>query len=243
MKQPLRDPYGGRDPREIAAYTTVEAAHYLRIPENTLRAWCFGRSSASRHGNARRIPSVIKVADPARHLLSFVNLLEMHVLDAIRRRHQVELKRIRSAIRYLEDHFSLAHPLVDEAMETDGTDLFISNYGSLINASRHGQMAMREMLKAHLERIDRDQHGLAIRLYPFTRKRDLEGAAPDPKLVSIDPRLAFGRPVLSGSRIPTIEIAERYKAGDSIFDLAEDYGREPFEIEEAIRCELHVDAA
>lgn len=243
MKRRSGDPYAGRDPREIPAYTTGEAAHYLRIPENTLRAWCFGRSSAATRGESRRIPPIIKVADPARHQLSFINLLEMHVLDAIRRRHQVELKRIRSAIRYLEDHFSSAHPLVDEVMETDGTDLFISKYGGLINVSQHGQLAMREMLRAHLERIDRDAHGLAIRLYPFTRKRDSDGGAPDPKLISIDPRFAFGRPVLAGSRIPTVEIAERYKAGDSIADLVADYGREPFEIEEAIRCELHVDAA
>jgi hypothetical protein len=29
------DPYQGRDPREIPAYSTFEAARYLRIPEST----------------------------------------------------------------------------------------------------------------------------------------------------------------------------------------------------------------
>ena len=58
----------------------------------------------------------------------------------------------------------------------------------------------------------------------------------------IDPGVAFGRPVLAGTSIPTIAIAERFKAGESEAELALDYGREESEIEEAIRCELAVAA-
>jgi uncharacterized protein (DUF433 family) len=36
----------------------------------------------------------------------------------------------------------------------------------------------------------------------------------------------------------TAVIADRYKAGESIADLAEDYGEDPLNIEEAVRCEL-----
>jgi uncharacterized protein (DUF433 family) len=59
----------------------------------------------------------------------------------------------------------------------------------------------------------------------------------------IDPRIAFGRPVLVGTGIPTAVVAERYKAGESVDDLAGDYGRDRLEIEEALRCELDVAAA
>ena len=76
--------------------------------------------------------------------------------------------------------------------------------------------------------------GFALRLYPFTRKRQLE----EPKVVVIDPFVSFGRPVLAGTGIPTAVIADRYKAGESIDQLADDYGRQRGEIEEAIRCEL-----
>ena len=74
---------------------------------------------------------------------------------------------------------------------------------------------------------------------PFTRKRTLD----EPKVIVIDPRLSFGRPVLAGTCIPTAIIAERYKAGESVDDLADDYGRKRLEIEEAIRCELAERAA
>ncbi|MFQ5925967.1 MAG: DUF433 domain-containing protein [Terriglobia bacterium] len=92
---------------------------------------------------------------------------------------------------------------------------------------------------AHLRRIERDPAGFAVRLFPFTRKRELE----EPKVVVIDPYVSFGRPVLVGTGIATAVIAERYKAGESIDDLTDDYGRQRLEIEEAIRCELQLEAA
>ena len=67
--------------------------------------------------------------------------------------------------------------------------------------------------------------------------------AGEPRLVVIDPLVSFGRPVLAGTGIPTAIIAERYKAGESIDELANDYGRQRYEIEESIRCELEVEAA
>ena len=61
--------------------------------------------------------------------------------------------------------------------------------------------------------------------------------------VVIDPYVSFGRPVLVGTGIPTAVIAARYKAGESVDDLADDYGRSREEIEEAIRCERFREAA
>ena len=54
----------------------------------------------------------------------------------------------------------------------------------------------------------------------------------------VDPESQFARPVLAGTGIPTLVIADRYKAGESIADLARDYDRPPEQIEEAICCEL-----
>jgi uncharacterized protein (DUF433 family) len=86
--------------------------------------------------------------------------------------------------------------------------------------------------------------GRVWRLYPFTRKRaDRQSLLAEPKLVMIDPEIQFGRPVLTGSGIPTLVIADRYKAGESIADLARDYHRPEEQIEEAIRCELPLPTA
>jgi uncharacterized protein (DUF433 family) len=59
----------------------------------------------------------------------------------------------------------------------------------------------------------------------------------------IDSRIAFGRLVIAGTGIPTHIVAERYYAGDSIHDLADDYNCNHETIEEAIRCEIRPLAA
>lgn len=227
------------DPRLIPNYTVPEAAHYLRIPVGTLRSWVKERTYPTQAG-ARFFRPVISVHDMDRPLLlSFINLVEAHVLDAIRRKHDIPLPKVRIVIEFLRKHFNPQHPLADIALETDGQNLFVEKLGALINVSEAGQLAMREFLQAHLKRIERDVEGLPLRLYPFTRKQEFD----EPKYVVINPLIAFGRPVISGTGIPTAVLAERWKAGESFDSLTEDYGIDKEKIEEAIRCEFEIKAA
>lgn len=227
------------DVREVATYGVTEAAHYLRIPRTTVRDWISGRHYRNNAG-VRFSRPIIHVPDPSVKLLSFMNLVEIHVLDAIRRKHDIPLEKVRTAVNYLTKQFPSRHPLADQEFVTDGLNLFIKKFSQLINISQEGQLAIHEVLQAHLHRIERDLHGIPVRLFPFTRKRDLQE---EPRAVVIDPQVSFGRPVLVGTGIPTAVIAERYKAGESMDALAEDYGRQRAEIEEAIRCELTLEAA
>jgi len=218
------------DPRESPAYSILEAAHYLSVPAATVRYWATGQNGYEPLIN-------IPAYDPA--LLSFLNMVELHVLAAIRRKHSVPMPKVRKAIDYLQSQtaksaISRRHPLISQQLETDGLDLFIERYGQLVNISRAGQIAMREVLSTALKRIERDTKGIPVRLFPFTRNQ-IERA---PAIVVMDPSLSAGRPVIAGTGLATEIIAERYKAGDSIRELAKDYERKPAEIEEAIRCEL-----
>lgn len=239
MRRAKEDLYGGQDPRELPAYSIPEAAHYLRLPVATLRTWVRGRYYPTLRGRQRFEP-VIYPADTQRALLSFVNLIEAHVLAAIRRQHQVPFPKVRSALQYLAHHFPSQHPLADQSFATDGLHLFVEKFGQLIAISNEGQLNMRHMLEAHLRRIERDISGLAVKLYLFTRQDE---SVTSPRVVVVDPRIAFGRPVLVGTRIPTEIIYQRFEAGESIVQLADDYGRTSSEIEEALRCEHYRDAA
>ena len=232
------DLYGGIDPREIPTYAISEAARYLRIPAGTVRSWVAGRRYPTSQGLQNFKPLI---ATPVQKplLLSFTNLIEVHVLRAIRKNHQIQLDKVRSALDYIESQLKVSHPLAHSEFRTDGVDLFIDRYGTLINASKPGQTLLRDALNAHLERIEPDDSGLALKLYPFTRSQTTNS----PRLVVIDPRLAFGRLVIAGTGIPTDIVAERYKAGDSIADLADDYNCGPEVIEEVIRCEMQLLAA
>ena len=232
------------DVREQPRYLVAEAAHYLNVPVSTVRYWSVGKPVSPSEPEGESYAPLIEVPEPdvTPTLLSFVNLVELHVVAAIRRRHEVKMPNLRSAIDYLREHTSdpveRRRPLVGRELETDGLDLFVERYGRLVNVSRAGQVVIREMLGAALERIERDTDGLPIRLYPFTRS----AVRQTPSIIVIDPRLSAGRPVISGTGLATEIIAERYEAGESVDELAADYERGEKEIEEAIRCELRLAA-
>ena len=213
--------------RQMPSYAPSEAAHYLSIPVSTVRYWCLGGS-----GNR----PLLVPAEKRPLALSFVNLVELHVLGAIRRKHLISMPKVRRTLDYVSRTLKVVQPLARKRFETDGVDLFVEHYGRLINASQQGQTEMRELVGAALVRVEWDRQGLPVKLAPFTRS-DVEKSA---EIIVIDPAVLSGRAVIRGTRIAVDVVAERYKAGESISDLARDYGRTAEEIEEAIRCELRV---
>lgn len=226
-----QDIFGGQSPLDIPRYTLPEAAHHLRLPASTVRSWIVGRYYPSSKGRKRCKP-IVSPADSRIPLLSFTNLAELHTLSSMRKVRGLKLEIIRRAVDFLKANMGSEHPLIEKEFLTDKKDLFIEQFGDVINVSQDGQMVF-QWLKIYLERIDRDEHGRPIRLFPFTATIE----ANSPRLVSIDPRLNFGKPCISGTDIPTSIIAERFDAGDLLDDLAADYGRPKIEIEEAIRYE------
>jgi uncharacterized protein (DUF433 family) len=227
------------DVRDIPAYSVSEAAHYLGLPASTLRAWFVGQEylRAGKHGYFH---AVIKPADSKRLSLSFSNLVEAYVLSAIRRKHHIGLQTIRKGLRYLRERLGAERPLLEEQFATRGAELFVERLGEIINLTKHGQLEMADLIRAFLERVERDRNGLPIKLFPFMRTQPLRG---QPRTIVIDPRVSFGRPVIAGTGIPTAVLAEQFKAGDSVSVLAKEYGAEEEAIWDAIRCELDLKAA
>jgi uncharacterized protein (DUF433 family) len=235
----LSDLYSGHDPRTVPIYTLPIAARLANVPEPTLRSWVMGRSYPTQSGDSYFAP-LIERPEPGNPFLSFVNVIEAHVLAAIRRVHGVPLRNVRPALDYVRQQLQTPHPLAERVFETDGVDLFVRQFGEVVNASRGGQVAFRELLEAHLTRIEHDSKGHALKLFPFVRRRDDElprQMTQQPKVVMIDPRVSFGRPILSGSGVTTEAVADRFRAGESIVSIASDYECQPEEIEEALRYE------
>lgn len=71
------------------------------------------------------------------------------------------------------------------------------------------------------------------RLYPFSRVP----VEDSPRVVVMDPSIRFGRPTVAGHGTPVDILLERYQAGDSLADLADDYGLSTQEVEEVLRYE------
>lgn len=212
----------------MSNYTLVESARWLGVVANTLRTWLVGQDYRTKAGK-RRMQPVVDPASTEPLGLSFWNLVECSVLATIRKQHEVSLQKVRRALRYVAKELGKQRPLIEQDFSTDGVDLFVEVYGRLVAASQQGQTAMREILQAGLTRIERDEAGLAARLFPWRRDPH------EPRLVSVDPRIAFGQPVLVATRVPVDVIFDRFRAGDSLDNLAEDYRVDRSQIEDLVR--------
>ncbi len=155
------------------------------------------------------------------------------MLSAIRRKHKVSLAKVRKAVAYLRKHLTTDHPLADHQLMTNGVDLFVEHFGTIVNLNKAGQVEMRDMIVAYLKLVERDDQGIPIRLHlPKVAALDQQ---PSPSAIVIDPRFGFGRPIVGGSGVRIDIMVERFNSGESIVDLAANYGLEPAVIEDAVR--------
>jgi uncharacterized protein (DUF433 family) len=220
------------DSRDQPAYPLSEAARYLKLPAATLRAWTLGRRYPTTHGKSHFQP-LIRAASGKPPLLSFSNLIEAHVLRALRTDHGVSVKDVRQAVEFAEKRLGIERLLLRPELRSDAGKVLLDRYGELIDLSASGQLAMRQVLQAHLKRVTWDDERFPIRLHPF-----VVGEAASPQMpIAIDPRISFGRPVVISRGISTAAIVARIDAGEPVTDLAADYELSVTEIEDAVLYE------
>jgi uncharacterized protein (DUF433 family) len=217
------------------AYRASEVAHILALPAATVQAWSFGHDYRHGDGTRKRFARVIEPADARKRLLSFANLCELHLLGVIRRHHRVQLPQVRKAVAFMQRTLDEKRPLLSARFRTNGVDLFVENAGELLNVSKQGQQALREDFERALARVDYNPQGVAVRLFPFSRPF---GDEPEERrVIVVDPERSFGRPVVLGAYVRTEVIKDRFDAGDSMAEMAGDFGVSVDDIEEAVRFE------
>lgn len=210
------------DVREFPRYSISEAAFYVRIPAATLRAWTLGQNYTTNNGVHRTFQPLISLADKNNKFLSFYNLVEAHILRSTTEK-GVPFKNVRKALDYVHETIPGKHPLLTHDFETSGKDIFIRHLGNTINATAHGQQAMREILEEYLTLIPRDGYGLPIKVFPIKSRR-----------LAIDPLFSSGKPIVKDRGITASVLWGRNKSGESPLEIAKDYGLEEIEVKEAI---------
>jgi uncharacterized protein (DUF433 family) len=231
MEAKARRTAQGTDRREQPAYGLAEAGRYLKLPAATLRSWVAGRA----YPKARGIGHFEALIHPPRKqplVLSFWNLIEAHVLRSLRTEHGVTIKAVREAVRYAERKLKIERLLLSRELRTDAGRLFLDKYGQLIDLPASGQLAMRLVFEEHLKRVEWDEWKFPVRLYPF-----ISADTPAPRTIAIDPKIAFGRPVIARAGISTAAIAGRIDANEGVTDVAADYDLTVEEVEQAVLYE------
>ena len=216
--------------RTLATYQVAEAARFLRMHPGTLRIWL--------KGNRLLRPTKVQ-----RTQLSFLNLVEAHVLSALRGKFGLSMQRIRIALDELRHQWpDVEYPLATEEFFTDGKYLLVEKLGQLFNLNQGSQIEVGELIRVYLHRIDRDEIG-PVRLHPFTVNPDVNPKRAEKRTVLISPYVSFGRPSISGIGIATEVVYDRFVAGDTISEMCRDYRLTPVQIQEVLRYESAISRA
>jgi uncharacterized protein (DUF433 family) len=193
-------------------YTRYEAAKFVGLPPATAYGWID--------------PGLITYANGR---LPFKVLVHLYVVSVLRRHHKVSMKKVRAAVKYLQQKHGLMYPLAEVEVSTDGRNVMTDSVGivdQIINASDYGQQEFHDLVAPFLKRVKR-LDGKAVKLFPVVNNNLLNQS------ICIDPTIQFGRPCIAGTRILTSIIAERLKAGEGIAELAKDYDLAQKEIRQA----------
>jgi uncharacterized protein (DUF433 family) len=104
---------------------------------------------------------------------------------------------------------------------------------ALLTVVRTGQQHFEEVMRGYLKRITYGDDGWAqqLRLPAYVTAE-----------VLVDPRQAFGQPLVvhGGARVE--DVVDRFQAGDGFADIAEDFGVPAAEVEDVIRVALRLAA-
>lgn len=224
--------YGGVEPRDQPWYTYPEAARATGIPPSTLRAWTLGQRYRRKHDRAFFAPVIARPSESDARL-SFTNLIEAHVLRALRTVHEVKLNYIREAVAIAEEQYGIQRLLISPDLRTSAGQLFLDHYTGLLELSRAKQLAMREVLTQYLERVQFDESQLPVEFHPFARMP----RNTNQEIISLSPYVSFGRPLIRRVGVSTQAIVQRLEAGEPGEEVELDYGLEHEELEEAILYE------
>jgi uncharacterized protein (DUF433 family) len=206
-------------------FTLRETAGYLSVPKSTIHDWA--RPAAGK-------PPLITVFPRrgAQATVPFMGFAEAYVLSAFRRA-GVPLQRIRPAVNALSRTIGLEHALASRRLYTDGAEVLYDyaaerDEGELLElvVVRTGQHQFSEVVRDYLRRITYGGDGWASRVrLPSYKHAE----------VVVDPRIAFGLPLVvhGGARVE--DLVDRFIAGDSVADIAYDFGVPPKEVEDVIR--------
>jgi uncharacterized protein (DUF433 family) len=220
------------DRRDWPVYSLAELAYFLNIPKPTLHSWTKEHTDSK----GRLNKPLIVPADRAEALFSFYNLIEAHILSVTTKVHKVKASSMRSAILELEASGMATgiHPLLSQEFHTNGRDIFLKLIEKTINLSRFGQLALKPIMDDYLERIERDEFFRPKKLYPSKQEN---------RVVSMIPSVSSGRPIIDGTGIPVASVWNRFRAGDTVDFIADDYEIDKIQVEGAIKYIENLKAA
>lgn len=216
----------------VPLFTIGEAAHHLGLPRTTLTDWT--------RREAGPAPLVHRIQDrraPRSASLPFVAIIEAHMLRGFRAL-GLSAQGLRDSVARLRKNLDDEYALATRKVATDGVHL-------LVDMSQHGQpaewtraiddqIAIREVIEEYLKFVRWDNDPYAMRL----RLKTYQGAD-----VIIDPRFAFGQPILERQKVRVEDILDAFWAGEGYVTIANEFRVRADEVEAVVRSATRPRAA
>jgi uncharacterized protein (DUF433 family) len=216
----------------VPLFTIDEAAHHLGLPRTTLKDW-----TCRQAGPAPLVHRVVNPSAPRAASLPFVAVIEAHMLRGFREL-GLSAQGLRDSVARLRLRLDDEYALATRKVATDGVDL-------LIDMSRHGEPAewtraidsqavIGEVIEDYLKfvRWEKDRYPDRLTLKTY------QGAD-----VIIDPRFAFGQPVLERQKVRVEDILDAFWAGEGYVTIAGEFGVRADEVEAVVRSATRPRAA
>lgn len=218
---------------ESPLYTVREAARYLSVPVSTLSSWTRPRDQYG--------PVVTTVGIAARHqpVMPFVGLAEAMVVTAFRRQNGVSMQYIRKALKAIEQDIGLEHALASRKLYTDGASILYDHAKTheetkLLTEVVSNNYVFTEVVRSYLQLISYSNDGWAEKvILPLTRR----------PIVEVDPRRGYGHPLFIRGGAGMDDVLLRFRAGDELEDLAEDFGVDLTDLLDVLRAVIPADEA
>jgi uncharacterized protein (DUF433 family)/transposase-like protein len=224
---------------DVPLYTVADAARILDVHPSTLATWTKGYRRNPRGGRPDVGPPIITATAADRRgepTIPFVGLAEALVLAAVRRI-GVPMQRIRPALDALQREIGVEHALASRRLFTDGAEL-LYDFGDRrrgtdegkraldLVVARSGQLVFVDLIRDYLRRISYadDDYASAISVPAYERAD-----------VVADPTRSFGLPVFQRGGARVDDVLERFWAGETLQDVAQEFGVPVEHLEDVVR--------
>lgn len=230
-----RHPQDGRFTAPL--YTVAEAARFLGVPTSTFSTWAKGYVRRPPGRPAVHGERILTSVDAPHNFptIPFVGLAEGMVLAAFRRG-GVSLQHIRKAVSIVEREIGFEHALASRRLYTDGAVILYDYADAVRDEELAGltevvsrQRVFAPVVQEYLRRIEYGKDGWAAKL--------VSPATPRP-IVVVDPARSFGQPIFIHGAGRVEDVIDRWRAGDPLADVAEDFGVPTEDVEDILRVAL-----
>ena len=223
----MADPLNGSESwRTGPLYTFSEAGRLAHVSPTTVRNWLLGYKSDT----GKLVPPLFHKSNSDAAMVSFLQLVEVVVAGQFRKAERVSFKIVRQAHENAAAQWKLDYPFAHLRLEALGGHIVQrlreERLGRSLQALDNPQQwTLPGLVVETVQQMEYDAEEFAVRWYPVGKEYP----------IVVDPKVTSGVPTIVDRGVTIEVIHKRFKAGQKLDFIAQDFELEPDIVEEALR--------